>query len=269
MKKFLFSLMAIVLVSISSFANDTNIITDCEKLEILQFEQDETYTNHIEYLTADFCFAVDRPWWQTAIIDAGGALGGGAAVAQFTGPPATPLQWAAIGVGAIVGGAASSLAANRVMPPGNGNNLNIPEFEFNNFNYVGQKHNLIVYDYMSKYSTFNSENYYNFIQENSEKYGIENKYLDVEYFNKVQEEVNAIYTIDDLKVFVLSKLPKDVSKEDISKLIEDISKSKNRSSALKTVVELEKVFNQKNIDKTSLNYMNMFFSTLKNSLNIW
>lgn len=112
-----------------------------------------------------------RPWYATAAVDAGGALGGGSAVASIC-PPCSaspPWGWAAIGGGGLIGAAAASLA---YMPHIDANDNSPLNKQFLKDLQSGITHNMIVIDYQAKFDNFNTASYINLINENNIKYNI-------------------------------------------------------------------------------------------------
>lgn len=129
-----------------------------------------------------------REGWKTALVDAGGALGGAGSVASLCPPcPASPpWGWAAIGAGALIGGAAASCA---IYP-----NLSIPQKQITNISLlsnpeIGIKHNEILTGYLPTVNEFSTNSYLEYIGSNSDKLGANSKFEDVELnYQSIVEE---------------------------------------------------------------------------------
>lgn len=136
-----------------------------------------------------------RAWYETAIIDAGGALGGAGSVSSLC-PPClgVPIGQAAIVGGAIIGGAAASLAIYPQEPtgPNSWNQNNHLFIDLTTLNSIGYKHNEIVTNFNETNSQFTVEDYKDFINNNHEDYTLQMNY---ENF-----QLNPSYILSDLKI---------------------------------------------------------------------
>lgn len=209
-------------------------------------------------------------FWATAAIDAGGALGGAASVAQLTGPPVTPLHWWAVGGGALIGGAAASVAvhANKAVSPGNNGvgDINNPK---NQIDWVGTQHNNIAKDYIATYGEYNSETFYNFVSENREKYQIKEMQLSVEYLSRQATQVNSLKSQEEIFIFILDQLPKEVNKNEFRSFLTTLFTKTASQSTLDYIRKYEDQIYSKQLPPISLAQMSAFFTTLRNSTNLW
>jgi len=119
-----------------------------------------------------------KGFWNTAFVDAAGALGGAGSVASVAGwlgwTPAAPVAAGAVLLGAAIGGAGASIAyAGSYGVPLEKDYL-FSQSMIVNDNYVdkiGAIHNQIVIDYKEKYASYNEEAYFDFFEINKEQYG--------------------------------------------------------------------------------------------------
>lgn len=183
-----------------------------------------------------------RPWWQTAIVDAGGALGGAGSVASLC-PACTaiPIGQAAIAVGAILGGASASIAVNIAPPPNGMDYVNVAGFLFLVPNHVaGKIHNLIVSGYFNKMTYFEVEEYIKFLSANASELGIDLSVLshkDVDVDIRKIIEASLPYNTDDVKQLnelIVSNFSENQDKEIVRSLLGGIQSSENLDSYMES-----------------------------------
>jgi hypothetical protein len=163
-----------------------------------------------------------RPWWATALVDGGGALGGGSSVSGLC-PPclgSPPWGWVAIGAGGLLGGAAASLAI--AQPQGGKDYTNLeklPESEF------GILHNQICIDYTESYGAFDKNTYIGFINDNQSKYKIDLKNQNANLnLDIIVSESLKVSSLEDSKIveFIISNFENAGDKSLVGELLNKI-----------------------------------------------
>ncbi|WP_353118900.1 hypothetical protein [Myroides odoratus] len=217
-----------------------------------------------------------KGFWNTAFVDAAGALGGAGSVASVAGwlgwTPAAPVAAGAVLLGAIVGGAGASIAYADSYEVPIENDYAFSQSMIINDNYVdeiGAIHNQIVIDYKEKYAFYNEEAYFSFLETNKEQYGFTAPLL---ISNKVKEDIEKLKSAShsDVIEYTLELLPKEIDQEmyiDFFQHLEVLSAKEDAISFIKKF-ERSELIKQEYSDETKL-LLGVYFSTLRYSLFLW
>lgn len=219
--------------------------------------------------------AKDSWWeraWKTALVDAGGALGGAGSVASVIGAgSATPIGSAAIVGGAVLGGASASVAYSGSAGPGSTGN-NSGSFGGNKYDFIGVEHNQFMHRYLTSQLISEPIDFYSFFKKtfdsrmNQKTFDI----LNAEYFNKQEREVKKINSKADCYDFVSSNLTEKVDIKKFMPILEEIGATKNIKEAINLCKKLEaNFFEKEKLNKQGELLLKSFFSTLRHSLVYW
>ena len=211
-----------------------------------------------------------------AAADAAGALGGAGSVSSIAGwfswTPAAPVAAIAICVGAVIGGVGMSCAFYRTAPQNNSKvDLGInPDFSENYFDQVGKLHNRIVKDYFKEYPTYDSKQYFDFIDKNKSNYDLKETYISLNYLEKQNENIQKIIEIEDVNKYILENLPEDVNQNEYSKFLDELSNIIDLNKSIEFIKNFEstELKNEKYDEKTK-GTLGVFFSTYRHSLVLW
>lgn len=267
MKKLIFGFVATVLFSFIGNAQTLSNNFEASNLDNLYASNELPIANYNSLFNNENI--VGRKWWATCIVDAAGALGGAASVASFINVgSATPWGWAAIGGGAILGGAGASLArVGNVRPIDNGiKNLSN---SLNELDYVGIKHNQIINDYFANYSEYNTKNYFEFINKNKSKYGIEKIYFDEKYLDVQSALVKSLDTDVKIVDYALSNLPSEINKEDFKRFLNSLNSIESGDKFIAEIKNYENKLMSGKISNDTKLKLSSFFSTMRYSSNLW
>lgn len=203
-----------------------------------------------------------RPAWQTALIDAAGALQGGSAALTVLPHPAAGLA------GAVLGGAAASMAGK---PNVNPNKYNFMPNPANPYDAAGQKHNMVIVDFISsKPGVFGLSNYESFIKQNAFQYGVEEQYMPSSSIISACWNFEKFNYDDDkaLVDFVLKRAPLSVDKKALSSVLYQIVRMRDLNEFKSKINAIEDSY-LKSVNKEAYVQMAIFFSVLRNSSALW
>ena len=210
--------------------------------------------------------------WCTAIVDAGGALGGAGSVASFPGGQACP--WCLAG-GALLGGAGASIAAYDPLVVGNGPDISLSnEYSINNnneYNNIGEEHNNLIRQFIESELPIDPESVYNFFKNkhrNSE-HSVAFQFFTLEALtNEMDAAKNANTNIDSALQYLKSRLPHSIDKNKFISDLRNTLEFKNVDSELKN---LENNFFSGNNELSNKDNIAMkaFFAILRNSGKLW
>ena len=219
------------------------------------------------------------PWWKTALVDAAGALGGAGSVASglaYVGAVSNPAGWIACGVGAVVGGAGSSIAyAGLVQPDGTNGGLNEDDVKNNNntFDYIGLYHNKLVIDYYPHKDNLSGENLIAFYNDNSSNYG--NVDLNFTEAEDVDSLINAANSLRGLSFEyfieqIVTSLPTFIDKIEFTNFLISNSTITDKKLCLENIKTFEnQLLSDENLDELSKMKLASFFSTFRYSISLW
>ncbi len=221
-------------------------------------------------LVSTMSYAQKKPGWAIATVDAGGALAAGLGVLQVTGGVAAtnPWGWAAVGVGSVIGGAASSVGFAYSKSTNNSTSDNLK----NDLNMVGVKHNEIVRDYFEyiKDDNISMESYLNYIEVKYPKVYIDVKeVININYLNQQKEEIENLNEDEDFINWTINKLPKDVNKDDFKEFFVEYTKITSKEEALNFIMNYENKLIESDLSRESIELMKYYFATLRNSTVLW
>lgn len=210
---------------------------------------------------------------EIALVDGGGALGGAAAVASILNvvSVSNPVGWALLGAGAAIGAAATSIPfARGGAPPRNPIISHDPNNAANAFDYIGDLHNQLVLDYHDQYDEVNAANYYEFIMNNHQTYGIDEVLLDQAYFEEEFAAVSNLNGQDDIMNFIASRLPTSVDANAFVAEMAIILEATTVEDFITRTIDFEnRFFAENNLEDAELLAMKSFFSTIRHSVTIW
>jgi hypothetical protein len=275
--KQIITVVAVAMFMLSSFNSNaqTSFNYESKLLNIYKFQTTDLSINgNINYIN-DLKQVKKRKWWQTAIIDAAGALGGAAAVGQFINVGAiTPGGWLALAGGAILGGAGASIAANKssggtgipttkedylklMLKAKNKNCLN---------DEIGQGHNQLILDYFKDNKNYNSDDFYNFAVTK----GKNNKF-NKKSFNKIVLNNKLINgSIDDVFNNIFPNLPKSINQNKFKSILLSILDTSNKETVLDKLISFEENIKSENkLNKFETFKIEAFFSTFRHSVILW
>lgn len=244
-----------------------------------------------------------KPWWAIGIVDAAGALGGAGSVLGSTGGIAAtnPVGWAAAAGGAILGGAGASIAYNGLVvqddPTTPGDKFDVVRQTAKldkakkgaelkavkatakldkraverKFDYVGKNHNLLVSGFLKTGVKYSDEAYWEFVQKNGHKYGVDNnKYYTLDDLKKQTEIIKTLKSDDDIVKFATQALPDDIDKKAFVKFLYSFSEDSDLSTVQSKIKKYEQsIQKDKKVSQPSKDFLEFFLSTLENSTILW
>ncbi|MEP0265138.1 hypothetical protein [Dokdonia sp.] len=233
----------------------------------------------------------DLPWWKTALVDAGGALGGAGAVGGFIGPGSiTPGGWVALGGGAILGGASASVAVTSnsssvehaeeaqviksALNSGNSRSSRTSKTTTNQNDQIGQLHNLIISEYFDKHNTFNRDTFYKFVINDERVFprGTTPILTKKDYDQIVQESMYLrVPNNNDMIIeFILKHLPDTVDTQKFRDYLILLLNSNTVDSFNANLDFVEgEVRSDNDLSERDSFAMDAFFSTARNSAQLW
>lgn len=217
-----------------------------------------------------------KGFWNTAFVDAAGALGGAGSVASVAGwlgwTPAAPIAAGAVALGAVIGGAGASIAyaTSYDIPLGKDYEFNQSIIVSDNYiDEIGAIHNQIVIDYKKEYAIYTEETYFNFLDKNIEQYGFTES---ISISDKVKEDIEKLklLTHSDVIKYTLEMLPKEIDQQIYSDLFNDLESLSSKEEAISRIkiFESNELNEGKYTDETKL-LLGIYFSTLRYSLFLW
>ncbi|WP_028284104.1 hypothetical protein [Olleya marilimosa] len=211
--------------------------------------------------------------WKTALVDAGGALGGAGSVGSLIGAgAATPLGGAAIVGGALLGGASASIGYAGAAGPSSSGYGSLPAtFGENYYDFIGTEHNILLFEYLKSKKISKQQSFYDFSKRYlKSEYEVSLKYLSSDYFTKQDKEVKNLKSTEDIFNFVISKLPESVDKRYLTSFLKQISNTSNIEDFLNISKKYENsFFNKSDLKENDIIIMKTFFSTLRHSTYYW
>lgn len=208
---------------------------------------------------------------QTVAADAAGALGGaGSAAGIINFLSLTPPGWLVLGGGALVGGAAGSLAvydANAGYNVGNDDLLmNLISNPENKLDYVGLKHNEILVDYLKINKKYDPAVFLEF----SKRYDTNNKSVDIEFLSKQHSDMKAMKSYEDIVRYTLNKLPSGVDRVEFADFLRRVEKIDNITAFVSEVKKYEnKLLSNKSFSDGTIGQLSAYFATLRYSSFLW
>lgn len=224
----------------------------------------------------------DTGFWDTLLVDAGGALGGAGSVASIIGTATggaaalTPVGWGAVALGGIVGGASASIAYSRTAPLTDTKDPNIKSRVAKEDDEIGTSHNQIIIDFHQTNSTYKTTNtfdkdaFYQFAIA-SKKNTMEAPLLSKKDYDKIINQSSALKDKDISEVlnYIDGYLPKSIDKANFKKSLLSISSSKNFNDLMINIESLENRIKSQRLSKLDAYLMNAFFSTMRHSAILW
>jgi hypothetical protein len=211
-----------------------------------------------------------KPWWKTALVDAGGALGGAGSVGSLIGPAiSTPVGVGACVLGGVLGGASASVGYAGMIEPSNPGGVS-PQNPLNTLDDIGSKHNDLVNDFIRDNNEITAAGYFSYVSENKDKYGEGEMYLTEEFFSNQLQEVSALNETSEILDYIGSKLPASVNKENFKAELSKIANSSTPEEFISKTKNFENQFFESNsFEKADEVALKAFFSTLRFSASIW
>lgn len=230
-----------------------------------------------------------KKWWNIAIVDAGGALGGaasGAGLGALAGLgifSALTVSAGAIG-GAIIGAVSGSVAYATIIPRLGGDNPTPSEGSaqskirtvltnpHNEFEIVGILHNQIINDFFKAFPGTDFDTIFNFVASSHRLYSINTNGLNLNELKKMALEniyKDTITTINGTIAFFGSFCSTNTLSK-INFAIQNLSMCPTIDIFNTVINGIEvNLFHDSQICEKEMMYIKIYFSTLKYSANLW
>ncbi|MGG5507117.1 MULTISPECIES: hypothetical protein [unclassified Myroides] len=216
-------------------------------------------------------------FWNTAFVDAAGALGGAGSVASVAGwfgwTPAAPIAAGAVALGAVIGGEGASIAYANSYSVSLNDDYSFREDMIVSENYVdkvGFIHNQVVLDYIEKYTIYNEEVYFNFLEKNKDQYGFTEQNLIS--LNQIKEDIRSLKEDShaDVIAYTLKKLPKEIDQQKYIEFFKELGSLSVKEKAIDCIIGFEsKELTKKEYTDEAKVLLGVYFSTLRYSLWVW
>jgi hypothetical protein len=208
-----------------------------------------------------------RKWWQIALADAAGALGGVASGMQIC------KHWLCSAFGGVIGAAGASVSVARVNGAGlQAGITEIPVSFQNKYEIVGNIHNAILRDYYQEDDDPGPEKLYEFILRNKSKYGFDEVPLSPEIYRKiVNSSLFDFPSVDEALSYLNKIIPATIAfrLEFMSTVRSLLNLPTIIEFNLKAIEMEDEFFKGKRMAENDRMHFEVFFSTLRHSANLW
>ena len=208
-----------------------------------------------------------RKWWQVALADAAGALGGVASGMQIC------KHWLCSVFGGVIGAAGASVSVARIS--GSVVQQTIAEIPIsfqNKFEMVGNIHNTILRDFYLEGYDPDPELLYDYIIKHKEKYGFDEVPVTREMYRKlVYTHPGDSYTEEEALAYLYKIIPPSIShkSEFLSTVKSLLAIPTLNEYNLNAIGVEEEFFKGKRFTENESMLYEAFFSTLRHSANLW
>lgn len=208
---------------------------------------------------------VYRKWWQVALADAAGTLGGVASGMQIC------KHWLCALFGGVIGGAGASVAVARESALAI-HKIDAPVSSRNNYEDAGRLHNEIISDYYKAFSGNPPGDLFDFVILNKSRYGIDEIPFSKEQYKSIVEIGKKNYnTIEEAIEKLNEIIPHGIEgKNEFLETVGKLLRLPDIKEFNEKVLQVEEEFYDTNFlsDSGKLLYQS-FFSVLRHSVNFW